>query len=228
MNYIEYRKKDIEKKTAEMHIYPVDILITGITGAGKSSTLNSIFEQNIAKVGTGVNPETMDINEHKLSKLTRFWDTPGLGDGIEKDKIHSKKIIDFLYKTYEKNNIRYGFIDLILVIIDGSSRDMGTTYNLLNKIIIPNISKDRILIAINQCDMAMKGHHWDSINNKPDKTLTEFLDEKAYSIQKRIKESTNINVKLPIYYSAYYKYNIHKLMDLIIDNIPTQRRTIKI
>lgn len=34
---------------------------------------------------------------------------------------------------------------------------MGTTYRLLNEVIVPNFQKERILVAINQADMAMKG-----------------------------------------------------------------------
>ena len=49
---------------------------------------------------------------------------------------------------------------MVLVIIEGSNRDMGTTYQLLNEVVIPNIQSDRILVAINQADFAMKGRHW--------------------------------------------------------------------
>ena len=35
-------------------------MITGATGSGKSSTINALFNMEVAKVGVGVNPETMD------------------------------------------------------------------------------------------------------------------------------------------------------------------------
>lgn len=60
----------------------------------------------------------------------RVWDTPGLGDGIARDKVHAKKIIDLLYKTYPKEGVSFGFVDLALVIVDGASRDLGTAYKL--------------------------------------------------------------------------------------------------
>ena len=67
----------------------------------------------------------------------------------------------------------------MLVILDVGSLDLGTSYELINSVIIPNLGdnkEDHILVAINQCDMAMKGKHWDSVNNKPNATLTaEFL-----------------------------------------------------
>ena len=109
----------------------------------------------------------------------RLWDTPGLGDGVEKDKQHSRNIIDKLYETFTKNSTRYGLIDLVLVVVDGSNRDMGTTYKLLTNILIPNIDKSRILVAINQADLAMSGHHWDDLYNIPDHKLSSFLNDKA-------------------------------------------------
>ncbi|MDQ7084398.1 MAG: hypothetical protein Q9M36_05485 [Sulfurovum sp.] len=47
----------------------------------------------------------------------RLWDTPGLGDGKQKDKEHAKKLVDLLYKDYQMENKTHGFIDLVLVII---------------------------------------------------------------------------------------------------------------
>lgn len=222
--YQEYRKIDLINKLNIIGINPLDIMVTGVTGAGKSTTLNSIFQKEIAKVGIGVEPETMTIDSYRLNNSFRLWDTPGLGDGIQRDREHSKNIIELLYKDYLVDNIQYGFIDLVLVIIEGSNRDMGTTYKLLNEVIVPNFPKDRILVAINQADCAMKGRHWDYHKCKPMSQLKEFLEEQAVSIQKRVKESTNIEINKPIYYSAEHNYNVDILLDFLIDNVPNKKR----
>ena len=221
-----YRINDIERNLEIARFRPLDVMVTGNTGAGKSSTLNALFKKEVAKVGTGVSPETMELDAYSLNDAMRFWDTPGLGDGVEMDKIHSKKLINLLYDTYTLDCQRYGFIDLVIVIVEGINRDMGTTYKLLNEIIVPNFQKDRILIAINQADVAMKGRGWNSNTNTPDKKLIEFLEQQSNSIQKRIKEATGITVKKPIYYSAEYGYNVTRFYDFIIDNMPRQRRDI--
>jgi predicted GTPase len=222
--YKDYRLNDIEAKMNYMEIRPLDVMVTGVTGAGKSTTLNSLFEKCVAKVGDGVDPETMELASYELNGVARFWDTPGLGDGVEKDKTHAKKIVDLLYKTYTKNGAYYGWVDLVLVVIEGVNRDMGTTYRLLNEVIVPNIQADRILVAINQSDVAMKGRHWDESRNCPDEVLENFLKEQAISIKRRVKEATGVDIITPVYYSGEYGYNVEKLMDLIIDNIPKQRR----
>lgn len=222
--FAEYRIADLREKMNRMEIRPLDVMVTGVTGAGKSTTLNGLFEKCVAKVGNGVDPETMDLTAYELNNVARFWDTPGLGDGVNRDKVHSKKIVDLLYKTYTIDNKVYGWIDMVLIIIEGINRDMGSTYKLLNEIIVPNFQRDRILVAINQSDVAMKGRHWDSVYNRPDSTLENFLREQAQSIKRRVKEATGVEIITPIYYSGEYGYNVEKLMDLIIDNIPTNRR----
>ena len=222
--YADYRLETINEKLEKARFYPLDVMVTGVTGAGKSTTLNSLFEKEVAIVGDGVDPETMELDSYRLNELMRFWDTPGLGDGVEADKIHSKKLVDLLYKTYVLDDTEYGFIDSVLVIIEGSNRDMGTTYKLLNEIIVPNFQSDRILVAINQADVAMKGRHWDFFNNRPDDILLDYLEKQADSIQRRVKEATGITIKKPVYYSAEKGYNVSKLFDLIIDNMPETRR----
>lgn len=223
MNQI-YRVGDIERNLRIARFRPLDVLIVGGTGAGKSSTINAMFEKEVAKVGRNCDPETMNVRSMELNELLRFWDSPGLGDNIISDKRYSKELVDLLYKDYYLENNRYGLIDTVLVIIDGSGRDMGTTYNLLNEVVAPNFQIDRVLVAINQADMAMKGRHWNEDKNCPDETLARFLEEKTKSVRSRLAEATNVNVSKPVFYSAERGYNVEKLLDMIIDNMPRERR----
>ena len=203
---------------------PLDVMVTGVTGAGKSTTLNTIFKKNVATVGNGVDPETMDLDSYSLNDVFRLWDTPGLGDGVANDEIHKRKLVDLLYKTYSLDGNIYGWIDSAIVVLEGLNRDMGSTYTLLNEVIVPNIQADRILVVINQADMAMKGRHWNKETNRPDEVLVDFLERQALSIQNRVKEATGVTIRKPVYYSAEYGYNIEKLLDFIIDNMIVERR----
>ena len=74
--------------------------------------------------------------------------------------------------------------------------------------------------------MAMSGRHWNYNANEPDNTLLDFLNEKADSIKRRIYETTGIHIIRPVYYSAEYGYNVKNVLDLIIDNIPIERRSL--
>ena len=199
----EEDKKKMLKNVMRLKEQKMNIMITGATGCGKSSTINAMFDTEVAKVGVGADPETMEIEKYELDNLV-LWDTPGLGDGKEADNRHAKNIIEKLSEVDENGN---ALIDLVLVILDGGSRDLGTSYELINNVIIPNLGedkKDRILVAINQADMAMKGRNWDYEKNEPNGQLVDFLEDKVRSIKDRVYEATGVKIE-PIYYCAGYK-----------------------
>lgn len=210
----------------------VNIMLTGATGSGKSSTINALFNMEVAKVGVGVDPETDCIAKYELDNLI-IWDTPGLGDGVESDERITRDIIRKLNELDEELN---PVIDMVVVILDSSSKDLGTSYDLINKVLIPCLgeetAKERILIVLNQADIAMKGNHWNTEMNEPDDVLKDFLKKKAESVQKRIKEGTGLDIK-PICYCAGYKeeggeqrkpYNLTKLLYYIVKAIPKDKR----
>ena len=226
----EFEKRKIMEELLKMSENKANILITGATGSGKSSTINALFGIEKAEVGTGVDPQTMSIAKYDYNGIT-LWDSPGLGDGPEADKRHAEGIVKKLTERDADGNF---LIDVVLVILDGSSRDLGTSFELIEKVIAPCIGKNdkRLLVAINQADIAMKGKHWDSENHKPDETLAAFLKEKKKSVHDRILNGCGISVD-PISYSAGYKeegcpqepsYNMAKLLYYIIDSIPEEKR----
>lgn len=224
-------KAQMLKGIMQIENQKINLLITGATGCGKSSTINALFGTKVAKVGCTPDPETMEIEKYNLDNLV-LWDSPGLGDGKEADNRYAKDIIKKLNERDSDGNL---LIDLVLVILDGGSRDLGTSYQLINEVIIPNLGEDkenRLLIAINQADVAMKGRYWDSEKNKPEPKLVEFLDEKVNSVKQRIKEATGVSVE-PIYYSAGFKeegenqtppYNLSKLLYYIVKRTPEKKR----
>ena len=221
--YNNYRNTDIEMHIDKIGFHPLDVMVTGATGAGKSSTLNSFFNRSVAKVGDGVDHETMELDAYSLTDRMRFWDTPGLGDGLQRDIEHSKKITELLNRTHHE---QYYFLDMVLIIVEAGSRDIGTAIKLIEQVLLKNIPEDRILVALNQADFAMKGNHWNEAFRIPDPTLVSFLDERALSLQRRLSESTGLNICKPVYYSARYNYNIERLYDLIIDHMPDSPRRI--
>lgn len=131
-------KNKLMKNYLKLKEQKINLMITGATGCGKSSTINALFNTEVAKVGVGVDPETMDITKYELDNLI-LWDSPGLGDGKEADRRHAKNIINKLHERDANGNL---LIDLVLVILDGSTRDLGTSYELINQVIIPNLGED--------------------------------------------------------------------------------------
>ena len=227
----EHERNTLLKKMSLLKQTKVNILITGATGCGKSSTINALFQTSNAKIGTGVDPETMDIHKYELDNIVLF-DSPGLGDGKEADRNHAKNIID---KLLERDANGEFVIDLVLVLLDGCTRDLGTSFELINNVIIPNLGDDasRLLVAINQADVAMKGKYWNHERNEPEPQLVAFLEDKVASTQRRIHEATGIDTT-PIYYSAGYKdgdeqqypYNLSKLLAHILRHTREDKRVV--
>lgn len=148
----------------------------------------------------------------------------GLGDNTDKDKQYSRELVGLLYKKYYLDNNRYRLIDAVLVILDGPGRGMDNTYCLLKEVIAPNFQIERLFVAINQADMAMKGRQWDEQFNCQDSVLYDFLERKANFVCSRLAKVTGARVSKTVYYSSERGYNIDKLLDMDIDNMPRERR----
>lgn len=240
--------RDIIEKASNIE---TNVLVVGGTGVGKSSTINALFKElkedvdEEAKVGTSAKPQTMDVKCYKRGNFA-IWDSPGLGDSEENDKMHAEKIESLLRKTIKRENLNIfhvlngykyyttALIDMVLVIVDASSRDLGTTYKLIKEVIIPNLDeKERILIAMNKCDLRSP-RYFDYEKNQPKEELIKQLDEDVKEIKNRIKEDTGVDVEV-VYYAAgetdlkenkQPPYNLGKLFYYIVKSTPKKKRLV--
>ena len=198
----------------------LNVAFVGATGVGKSSTINSIFNMDVAKVGDRTDPETASIQKYELDNMV-LWDTPGLGDNPEKDRQYAVEIAGLLKRKDEKGDL---LIDEVVVLVDGSNRDMKTAYETIEHVVAPYIEDPkRIIIAINQCDVALKGRFWNNDRCEPEAQLAAFLDQKVTSVRERIAGSTGIATS-PMYYSALHHYNISKLLLAMITAVQEKKR----
>ena len=205
----------------------LNVLIAGAAGCGKSSTVNAILGKDEASVGTGVSLETREISKYELGNLV-LWDTPAYDDDQESDS-HSSELL--IQKLSESNEAGEKLIDVVLVVLDASTRDLGSAYNLLNKVLLPHLGKDnanRILLGLNQADIAMKGRNWDYTQNLPNQELVSFLQDKVHSVRERALESTGVHFEA-FYYSAGFNedgeqsppYNLANLLFHIANAAPS-------
>lgn len=125
----EYQKiKDTIKKP--------NILICGATGVGKSSVVNKLFGQEIAKVASG-EPVTRGIQKYEsVSMSVVLYDSEGYEIGSEKLHSFKENIIDFIDK--KKEDEMYDHIHLVWYCISAANKritdlDISTIKDINNK-----------------------------------------------------------------------------------------------
>ncbi|MBO5177318.1 MAG: 50S ribosome-binding GTPase [Lachnospiraceae bacterium] len=204
-----------------------NIMLVGGTGYGKSSTINALCNTPVAAVAALEEPETKEIRKYETDNMV-LWDTPGIGSSVEEDSKNIEALKSMLREKDEAGNL---LIAQVVLVMDAGSRDMGTSFELLNDVIVPNLGdnrKDRILVALNRCD-AVKPRNWNYEANEPDEVLKQFLEEKAESVKTRISESIGIDVEV-IYYCAGETendeqspaYNLDKLVAKLMEVTTTE------
>ena len=215
---------------------PLNILLMGGTGVGKSSTINAIYGENRVEVGTGARPQTQEIQECQISKNITLYDSPGLGEGSEKDKQHMEKINKLLTDTDGNGNAK---IDLVLVITDASVKVLGQEYETIKYLLETLGDSKRILIGLNKCDKVESEEYFDRDNNELGEEQEQFLQEKVADLQERIKKDTGLSLSkkdIVCYSAGYYNkrkqkqykpYNILQLEKMILSKIPKQKRVVQ-
>ena len=231
----EEKKAEVAVRVMKQLKIKLNILVVGGTGVGKSSTIAALFKgENIPEIGVGSNPQTQEISKYKISNTITLWDSPGLGESKDKDEGHRGKIISLLQ---EKDENGLAKIDLVLVILDASNKDLSTAYELINKVIIPNLEdKNRILVALNKCDTVVDRVEFVENGGEPSESQLEFLNKQVENIQKRIKDDTGVDVEVVYYAAGLSKegkpkeppYNLTKLLYHITQKTPPKKRLVYI
>lgn len=227
MSVLQEMDEQDEKNVQEAIDYMMDgslnILFTGATGAGKSSTINAIFQMEMAGVGEGPMPETDRIEKYEMEHLV-LWDTPGFGDSPEADRKYCREMASLLE---QKDADGRPLLDAVVLVFDGSTRDQGTAFQILEEDVLPNKQEaTRLLFAVNQCDMILKGQDWEEEENCPGAELDSSIAELCQRLEVRIGEILDAEMgdMRVVPYSAYRSYNIAKLLGALAEVLPLGKR----
>lgn len=192
---------------------PLNVLVVGEVGAGKSSTINALFSCSMAEVGQGAAPKTNAITKYDLGNLT-LWDTPGFGNGRRQDEENARSITELMREPAPDGA---PLIDLVLLIIDGASKNLGVAYDMID-IVAPALGEtaaERIIVAINKADVVAhdmekdSSWKWGELNDfgssgpsgDDAQEICSALDDLNRTTRERIAESCQIETD-PFCFSA--------------------------
>ena len=174
------RKEVVRRSmTLKERKYHVKILVMGLTGAGKSSLVNAMMGDIVAKVQSGPKSCQSKVECHKGERdgiKIKIYDTAGFGDSI----ISEKKII----KNISESTPRKGF-DLIIIAIKMTERlatDATQMLSSLGKLLDEEMWKRTIVVltfanlVVTQLEEGYQDYTEDGLQIKINEQTKEFRD----------------------------------------------------
>lgn len=176
---------------------PVNILITGRTGAGKSSLINTIFQANLATVD--VLPSTDRIQSYQWQNATaetlNLWDTPGY-EQVKRADLR-KEVIEYANQA-----------DLLLLVTPALDPSLQMDVDFIKDILTE--TKDLpVITIITQVDRLRPIREWQPPYD------WEWGDRPK---EKSIREATEYRAKLLAEYS-------NVVLPVVTGDIPTNRNS---
>lgn len=198
------------------------IALMGLTGVGKSSTVNALFDagQEIGEVlpctkRPGIIHSSIDIFNGAKGPVT-IYDMPGLGEDLRVEKDYLEEYIELVPE-----------VDVAVWIIDAGDRAIAPIQRALKSLIKAHGDKiaSKFIVAINKVDSTAPGElEWNRKMNVPGKAQIQNIE----AFERYVREG--ISYILPgwpgtvVSYSARQRYRLAQLMQAMVEAVPTARR----
>ena len=173
----------------------ISVFVSGKTGTGKSTLVNALLGEKVAKQGDTLDPETSEVQSFKGNIQgidVTVWDSPGLQDGTKNESKYLKDI-------RKKCN---GKIDLLLYCISMSTtRFLEGTHdmeamNKLTKTLGPEVWENAVVVLtqanIEIGSMEEMVEHYESVEAKFNERLVEWKS----AIVQHLKDKVGLSVEL--------------------------------
>jgi uncharacterized protein len=192
--------------------------VVGISGVGKSSTLNAMFGTRLPISHTTACTKAISTTDLQLvlqkgeasgeKVQLQIVDAPGLGESINTDPAYIQMYQEHLERC-----------DVVVWIFSARNRALALdqTYLKLFSKFLP-----KIVFAVNQCDSLIEGG-WNEKTNLPTDALKLLIEEVVEDRQQKLSEVTGIR-PLVTAYSAQHGFRLQKLFRNLIERLPAERR----
>lgn len=214
----EPREEDIRRVILEkFHAAPPTIVMVGVSGVGKSTTLNRMFKTNMKVSHTTAGTLEFQANEVELTPTSgaakgepvglRVIDAPGLGEDLRRDP-------DYL-RMYDRH-LPDG--DIILWVVSARNRALALDQTYLRRF---EPFADRIVVGLSQVDL-IEPMDWPEGSPIPSPTQRTRLDEIVADRTEKLAHAAGRPLPV-IPYSAKYGFNLETLFAALIDRCPEEK-----
>jgi small GTP-binding protein len=199
---------------------PPTIGLIGVSGVGKSSTINTLFKTQLAtsdtvactKVFTQVDLslEFLRGQMQEMPVSLRVFDAPGLGEDIAKDPEYLEQYELYLDKC-----------DVVLWVMSARNRAVALDQQYLEKLAR---FQEKMVFGVNQVDI-VEPINWREGFNIPSREQEENIKIILNDRTEKIKKVVGRDIRL-ICYSAKRGYRLEPLFKMMLDACPLERRWI--
>jgi uncharacterized protein len=204
----------------EVEERPPTIGVIGVSGVGKSSTINTLFRTNFATSDTTACTKAFQHEDVELTftageargsqALLRVFDAPGLGESIYRDP-------EYLTQYHQ----HLPWCDVIIWIMAARNRGLALDQSYLQEL---KSYHGQMVFGINQVDLT-EPMDWHLVLNGPSPDQEQNIERIVQDRREKLQQVLGREVTV-IPYSARARYNLQEFFTAIIEACPDDRRWI--